>query len=116
MRRAKNKFPVGELRLFICRNFHVPKIFQCKLSTVPTSRLVFRILNKKSLTTNKGWSPSFGVQRGAKNSSPKSTPGLWSDLGDSKWTWNIRAGTLNTVTRELAKYELELIRMHKVTY
>jgi hypothetical protein len=36
----------------------------------PDRRVAADILNKKSRTTNKGWSSSLGVGRGAKNLSP----------------------------------------------
>jgi hypothetical protein len=95
------------------------------------------ILKKQSQTDNKLWPSSLGVGRGVNNpltikktcyeqftqaSDPVSLdkrPKLWNT--DMRFgTWNVRslyrAGSLNSVSRELARYKLDLVRVQEVRW
>jgi hypothetical protein len=104
----------------------------------PTWRVAANILNKQSRITDKGWSFSLGVGRGASNSS------LWKRILVTKYvftnkpsdstdtvvrpkqrkrdmkfcTWNVRslyrAGSHTAASRELAGYKLDLVRVQEV--
>ena len=78
----------------------------------PLRRVVANILNKQSRRADKGWSSSWGVGRGAYNSSiPLVQPKQWK-RGMRFGTWNVRSlyrsGSLTPVTRESTKYKLDI--------
>jgi hypothetical protein len=101
-------------------------------------RVAANILNKQSRTADEGWSSSFGVWRGANNSSPykisllrKTTRSLgrgritWiNDLSERKWmrfgTWNVRsmyrACSLRAVVKEISKYKLDLVGVWEIRW
>jgi hypothetical protein len=76
----------------------------------PTWRVAANILNKQSLTADKGWSSSLGVGRGANNSSPRKRISVtkYSQTNPPTWTENLvdlssgRCGGMDWI--ELAKF------------
>jgi hypothetical protein len=85
-------------------------------------KLAVNILNKQPRTDNKGWSSSLGVGRGDNNPSPDSLdkrPKL-RNMDMRFGMWNVsslyRAGSLMTVSRELARHKLDLVGVQEVRW
>jgi hypothetical protein len=99
-------------------------------------RLAANTLNKQPRRDSKGWFSNLGLGRGANKPSPKNKPvtkksNRSSDLDgftnkrpelrkmDMRFgTWNVRrfysAGSLMTVSRELARHKLNLVGVQKI--
>jgi hypothetical protein len=96
-------------------------------------------IDKQPRTDNKGWPSSLGVGRGANNPSQQQNifvttiskePRTWTDSLDNRpklrnmdrrfGLWNVRslyrAGSLMTISRELARYKLDLVGVREVRW
>jgi hypothetical protein len=98
-------------------------------------RLAAIVLNKQQRADKKGWPYGLGVGHGVNNASPSKKPvtnnlhkpRTWTDSLDKRpklrntdmrfGTWNVRslyrAGSLKTVSRELARYKLDLVECRR---